>query len=83
MTDQIKVTSKARRILMPRWSNRQGADSSSRLGDLTLRKPHYQTAPTSAVNSLFSRNKTFKSGGRIAFQSRLVGSDPAIHPACT
>ena len=51
-TDKIKVTSNARRILIPRRSSQQGADSSLRLGDLTLRKPHYQTGPASPVNCL-------------------------------
>jgi len=40
---------------MPRRSNQQGADSSLRLGDLTLRKPHYQTGYASPVNRLQSR----------------------------
>jgi len=35
---------------MPPRSSQQGADSSSRLGDLTLRKPHYQTGPAGSVN---------------------------------
>src|ERR1700681_2792775 len=50
--DNTKITSNARRILIPRRSNQQGADSSLRLGDLTLRKPHYQTGYASPVNSL-------------------------------
>src|SRR5260370_10733151 len=73
-TDKIKVTSNARRILMRRRSSKQGADSSSRLGDLNPRKPHYQTELASPVNWLRSRwyqrqltatnrNKTFKSCG--------------------
>jgi hypothetical protein len=55
---------------MPRWSSQQGADPSSRRGDLTLRKSHYQTGPARPVNHrkyqllpLFSRNKTFESEG--------------------
>src|ERR1700730_13492453 len=55
VTDKTKITSKARRVLMPRRSNQQGADSSLRLGDLTLRKPHYQTGYASPVNRLQSR----------------------------
>ena len=42
-TDKIEVTSNARQILMRRRSSQQGADPSLRLGDLTLRKLHYQT----------------------------------------
>src|SRR6185437_12895494 len=41
---KIAVTSNARQILMRRGSSQQGADPSLRLGDLTLRKVHYQTA---------------------------------------
>jgi hypothetical protein len=33
-------------------ANKQGADSSSRLGDLTPRNPHYQTAGPLPVNCL-------------------------------
>jgi hypothetical protein len=36
-------------------SSQLGADSSLRLGDLTLRKPHYQTGLASPVNWLRSR----------------------------
>jgi hypothetical protein len=39
------VTSNARRILIRQYSSQQGADPSLRLGDLTPRKPHYQTGP--------------------------------------
>jgi hypothetical protein len=35
---------------MKRQSSQQSADTSLRLGDLTLRKPHYQTGPASPVN---------------------------------
>jgi hypothetical protein len=35
---------------MPRRSSKKGADPSSRLGDLTPRKPHYQTGGGGAVN---------------------------------
>src|SRR5450759_2772471 len=55
VTDKIRETSKARRILMPRRSSTQGADSSSRLGDLNPRKPHYQTGLASPVNCLRRR----------------------------
>jgi hypothetical protein len=54
-TDKTKITSSARRIIIPRRSNQQGADPSLRLGDLTLRKPHYQTGQAGPVNSLQSR----------------------------
>src|SRR6267154_4798883 len=49
-SDKIEITSNARRVLIPRRSNPQGADSSLRRGDLTLRKPHYQTGSASPVN---------------------------------
>jgi hypothetical protein len=69
---------------MPRWSNQQDADSSSRLGDLTLRKLHYQTGPARPVNTpkvllipLFNRHKTFNSDRRIAFQKCTISRDPA------
>src|ERR1700716_2686936 len=58
VTDKTKITSNARRILMPRRSNKQGADSSLRLGDLTLRKPHYQTGYASPVNCLQCRRQS-------------------------
>src|SRR5579863_3873681 len=68
-TATIRVTSNASRILMRRPSSQQGADSSSRLGDLTLRKPHYQTGRASPVNypkaqfnPSTNRNKTFNPG---------------------
>jgi hypothetical protein len=32
-------------------SSQKGADSSSRRGDLTLRKPHYQTGAAGPVNT--------------------------------
>jgi hypothetical protein len=55
---------------MPRRSSEQGADSSSRLGDLTLRKPHYQTGHASPVNCpkvaaypSINRNKTLPDRG--------------------
>ena len=49
-TEKINVTSNARRIFIMTaiqitQSSQKGADPSLRLGDLTLRKPHYQTAP--------------------------------------
>jgi hypothetical protein len=37
---------------------REGADPNSRLGDPTPRKLHYQTGPTSAVNSVRLRSVT-------------------------
>src|SRR6185312_12685508 len=40
---KIAVTSNARQILMRRGSSQQGADPSSRLGDLTPHNMHYQT----------------------------------------
>jgi hypothetical protein len=55
---------------MPRRSSEQGADSSSRLGDLTLRKPHYQTGlagpvncPKVAADPSINRNKTLPDRG--------------------
>src|ERR1700687_763789 len=54
-TDKLKVTSNARRMLIARRSSQQGADSSSRLGDLNPRKPHYQTGLASPVNWLRGR----------------------------
>jgi len=55
---------------MRRPSSQQGADSSSRLGDLTLRKPHYQTARASPVNypkaefnPSTNRNESFNARG--------------------
>jgi hypothetical protein len=50
-SDNIKIRGNARRILIPRRPTQQGADPSSRLGDLTPRKLHYQTGLTGAVNS--------------------------------
>jgi hypothetical protein len=41
--DRTKISSDARRILIRRQSSQKGADPSLRRGDLTLRKPHYQT----------------------------------------
>jgi hypothetical protein len=50
---------------MPRRSSKKGADPSSRLGDLTPRKPHYQTSGASPVNgpkaSFFPSDKGNKS----------------------
>jgi hypothetical protein len=43
-TAKIEIISNAKQILMRRESSQQGADPSLRLGDLTLRKVHYQTA---------------------------------------
>src|ERR1700694_2147422 len=42
-TNKIKATSQAKRLFIRRQSSQQGADTSLRLADLTLRKPHYQT----------------------------------------
>src|SRR5207244_1741658 len=44
-TETINVRSSARRVfILRRSSSPTGADSSLRLGDLTLRRRHYQTA---------------------------------------
>src|SRR6187549_3849292 len=51
-TDKIEISNKARRVLIKYQSSQQGADTSLRLGDLTPRKPHYQTGPASPVNRL-------------------------------
>jgi hypothetical protein len=53
-----------------------GADPSLRLGDLTLRKPHYQTGPARPVNSLraqhlvasINRNMALLTLRRIVFE---------------
>jgi hypothetical protein len=55
VTDNINVTSNARGILMLRRSSQQGADTSSRRGDPTPRKPHYQTGLRDPVNCLQNR----------------------------
>jgi hypothetical protein len=53
--DKLKATINARRILIPRQSSQNDADPSLRLGDLTPRKSHYQTAPASTLNARESR----------------------------
>src|SRR5690242_1524943 len=45
-TTKIEITSNAKQIFMRQRSSQQGADPSLRLGDLTLRKMHYQTGVT-------------------------------------
>src|SRR4051794_8796313 len=54
-TDKTEIKNNTRRILIKRQSSQQGADTSSRLGDLTLRKPHYQTGSASPVNRLLGQ----------------------------
>jgi hypothetical protein len=61
---------------MQRRSSKQGADPSSRLGDLTLRNPHYQTGPACAVNCpkaavipSISHNETFKSSRHVGLEA--------------
>src|SRR6202012_4868330 len=44
ITAKIEIISNAKQILIRRESSQPGADPSLRLGDLTLRKVHYQTA---------------------------------------
>src|SRR2546430_17182291 len=55
VTDNTKITSSARRIIIPRRSNQRGPDSSLRLGDLTLAEPQYQTRSASPGNWLQNR----------------------------
>ena len=44
-TEKTEISNNARRIFIITQSSQKGADTSLRLGDLTLRKPHYQTGP--------------------------------------
>src|SRR5581483_736660 len=44
-TEKISDSSRARLVFITQGSSEKGADSSLRPGDITLRTPHYQTAP--------------------------------------
>src|SRR5258705_2114585 len=59
-TDIIEITSNARRVLISRRSKQQGADSSLRRRDPTLRQSQYQTQyarPVKRLPSAANRHK--------------------------
>jgi hypothetical protein len=69
VTDKTRATSQAKRIFIRRQSSQQGADTSLRLGDHTLRKPHYQTGrpkrqPLATPQQFATINRDNIAGGR-------------------
>src|SRR5260221_12102565 len=86
-TDNSTVTTKARRIFIRQRSSEQGADTSLRLGDLTLRKPHYQTGranrqPLATPHLIATinhdkahRRRRNKSGSGLSLATKFNGDD--------